>query len=141
MFNFKLLYKQLGNLFYAVAYADGKIDPHEKEVLTELVQFNWKHMENSADEFHTDAANFILFQFDYNEANLQNAEHAFRAFTAYVEAYGDNLNDYLKEKIFHSARRIAESVRRLNNEEVKMLVTLREVLHMQHPHNHSNYII
>ena len=67
MLTFDSLYKEIGNLFYAIAAIDGKINKNEKKMMTSLVVHSWRPLEKSTDEFGTDAANIILYQFDVNE--------------------------------------------------------------------------
>lgn len=128
MFSYTSLYKQLGNLFYAVASADDKISTAEKNVIVELVKYFWKHLEDSTDSFGTDAPNVILFQFDINEENHTLPEAAFRQFEQYFAAYASSINHYLREKIMNSARRIASSNRFTNHDEMKMLIRLKALL-------------
>jgi uncharacterized tellurite resistance protein B-like protein len=128
MFSYKDFYAALGNLFYAIAAADGKVQPHEKEQIEELVLYHWKHMEDSTDEFATDAANIILFQFDVNEANFREADEAYQAFAAFYSAYAGDINHYLREKIMSGARRVADSTRRINQPELHLLMKLKQLL-------------
>lgn len=128
MFSYTSLYKQLGNLFYAVASADGKIMSAEKEVIVELVKYFWKHLEDSTDVYGTDAANVILFQFDVNEENSTGSKEAFQQFEAFFAANSVGINHYLREKIMNSARRIASSSRFTNQDEMKLLIQLKSLL-------------
>jgi hypothetical protein len=128
MFSYTSLYKQLGNLFYAVATADEKISAAEKNVMSELVRYFWKHLEDSTDSYGTDAANIILFQFDVNEENCTASEEAFRQFEQFFTANTRSINHYLREKIMNSARRIASSSRFTNHDEMEMLLRLKSLL-------------
>lgn len=128
MFRYKDLYKELGNLLYAIAFTDGKISKPEKEKVIDLVQYNWRHLEDSTDQFLTDAANVILFQFDFNEENCTPTDDAYQSFADFYFINKDKINDYLKEKIMMSARSVAESTRRINDKELKTLMKLHELL-------------
>jgi hypothetical protein len=130
MFNYTSLYKQLGNLFYAVAKADERITSAEKNVLVELVRYFWKHLDDSTDSYGTDTANIILFQFDVNEENSITADQAFRRFEYFFIANGGSINHYLREKIMISARRIAAGSRYTNQDEMKMLLRLKSILNI-----------
>jgi len=128
MFSYTSLYKQLGNLFYAVAKADEQISSAEKNAMVELVRYLWKHLEDSTDSYGTDAANIILFQFDVNEENSTAPEKAFRQFERFFAANAGSINHYLREKIMNSARRIASSTRFTNHDEMEMLLRLKSLL-------------
>ncbi|MBS1921074.1 MAG: hypothetical protein JST17_12555 [Bacteroidetes bacterium] len=51
-------YKELGNLFYAIASADKKTSSLEKKKLDEEVQYAWRHYDHSTDRFGSDRAFF-----------------------------------------------------------------------------------
>ena len=64
-------YKELGKLLYAVAKADGKINPHEVEELKRIIKSELVPAEKETDEFGTDTAFYIEFEFDiYEEMDI-----------------------------------------------------------------------
>jgi uncharacterized tellurite resistance protein B-like protein len=128
MFSYSSLYKQLGNLWYAVAAADGQISKAEKKAIEALVCYSWKHLENSTDAFGTDAANIMLFQIDVNEEDHTLAEVAYQQFEEFFAANKRFINHYLRAKILNSARQVASSSRYTNHEEMKTLLRLKELL-------------
>jgi hypothetical protein len=128
MLYYKNLYTALGNLFYAIASADGKISKEEKQQLEELIQYFWKHVESSTDEFATDAANLIWFQFDYNQEEWESPAVAFENFADYFREAGADISPYLRDRIWSSARSIANSRRHINMYEEAMLVALKALL-------------
>lgn len=128
MLNYNELYTELGNLFYAMTMVDGKINPKEKTALQKLVNFSWEPMENSKDFFGTDAANIILFQFDVNEELGATAEDRFQSFAKFYLENAEDMNPFLRDKILHSARTIAESSYAINDTELEMIMRLRHLM-------------
>jgi len=137
MFAYRDLYKQLGNLFYAVAATDGRVGIHEKEALNDLVLYGWKHFTSLHDEFGEDMANMIFYQFDIDEEHLRSAESAYKAFEDFYDIHHSSFDEFLKEKIISSARRIAESSRSINSKEMKCVMRLRHLLLNKYPANDS----
>ena len=94
-------------------------------MITSLVNYNGKPVENSTDIFGTDASNIILFQFDVNEGMDAAAEEKFDSFVYFFEDNYSEIAPVLREKILYSARNIAETTRKINNAEFKILLKLR----------------
>lgn len=128
MLAYKNLYREVGNLFYAIAAIDGKISKNEKKMINSLVNYNWKPLEDSTDTFGTDAANFILFQFDVNEGMDAEPLEMFESFVTFYEENYSDITPELREKVMSSARNIAETTRKINNAEFKILMKLRYLL-------------
>ena len=121
-------YKELGNLFYAIAANDEKISRSEKKMINSLVMYGWRPVENSTDAYGTDAANIILFQFDVNEESGADANESFQSFVSFYEDNYQYINEELQEKILSNAKNIAESTRKINNAELPMLMKLRYLI-------------
>ena len=121
-------YKQLGNLFYAIAAADRKIRPEEKESLNEEIQYSWKHFEESHDRFGSDRAFVIQYEFDTMEESFENSEDAFTEFEMYFRDNEKDIDEATRKRIFNSARHIAESVRKINHPELDYLVRLKKLM-------------
>lgn len=118
----------MGNLFYAIAAADKKIRPEERKTLHDEILFAWKHHENSTDRFGSDRAFLIEFEFETLEDEAATAENAYHLFERYFKENEKDFDNSSRVKIFNSARHIAESVRRINHEELNYLVRLKELL-------------
>lgn len=121
-------YKELGNLFYAIAAADKKISEKERKALDEEVQFAWKHYDHSMDRFGSDRAYLIEFEFETMEDNDEPAESAFRSFQDFFNEYAEEFDAPTRHRIFNSARHIAEGMRKINQEELVYLVRLKKLL-------------
>ncbi len=69
-------YQQLGKLFYAVADSDNNIQQDEINKLKKVVREEWLPIEDSVDEFGTDAAYQIEIVFDWLlENNYDSKTH------------------------------------------------------------------
>jgi hypothetical protein len=128
MKNPNTFYKQLGNLFYAIAAADKKISPEERDSLHKEIQYGWKHFDESTDRFGSDRAFVIQYEFDTMEDAFESSEEAFRAFSDYFRENEKEFDSASRKRIFNSARHIAESVRRINTPELDYLVRLKQLL-------------
>jgi hypothetical protein len=130
MQNPRQLYKELGNLFYAIAAADKKIRPEEKRTVHDEIMYTWKHYENSLDRFGSDRAFLIEFEFETLEDESVSAETAFLLFETYFRKHETEFDSSSRIRIFNSARHIAESVRKINHDELHYLVRLKSLMHL-----------
>ncbi len=128
MQNPRELYRELGNLFYAIAAADKKIRPEEKKTLHDEILYAWKHHENSTDRFGSDRAFLIEFEFETLEDDAVSAENAYQLFETYYRGHEKEFDAASRMKIFNSARHIAECVRKINHEELNYLIRLKTLL-------------
>ena len=130
MQNPRQLYKELGNLFYAIAAADKNIRPEEKRTMHDEILYSWKHYDNSLDRFGSDRAFLIEFEFETLEDESVSAETAFRLFESFFKSHEKEIDSSSRIRIFNSARHIAESVRKINHEELHYLVRLKTLMHL-----------
>lgn len=130
MMNSRRFYKELGNLFYAIAAADKHISTKEKKVLDDEVQFAWKHYDKTTDRFGSDRAFLIEFEFETMEDIDEPAESAYQSFELFFKDYEKEIDDPTRTRIFNSARHIAEGVRKINQDELGYLVRLKKLLHV-----------
>lgn len=80
-------YTGLGFLFYSIAASDGRIAPVEEQRLKERIQEQWLPLENSRDEFGTDAGHYIGISFEYASAEGIDVTAAWDRF---VETYHEH---------------------------------------------------
>lgn len=128
MLNTSRFYTELGNLFYAIAAADKKIRPEEKKILHEEIQYGWKHYDPSTDRFGTDRAYTIEFEFETMEDIVETAGHAYESFVSFYRENERSFDEPTRQRIFNSARHIAESARKINASELGYLVDLKKLL-------------
>ena len=130
MVNSRRFYKELGNLFYAIAAADKNISEKEKKALDEEVQFAWKNYDHTTDRFGTDRAFLIEFEFETMEDIDEPAETAYQAFETFFNENKEQIDEHTRTRIFNSARHIAEGMRKINQEELEYLVRLKKLLNV-----------
>lgn len=118
----------MGNLFYAIAAADKKIRPEERNILHEEILYAWKHHDHSMDRFGSDRAFLIEFEFETMEDKFETAENAFLSFVRFFKENENEIDIANRIKIFNSARHIAESVRKINADELGYLLRLKEMM-------------
>lgn len=121
------LYEQLGNLFYSVAAADDKIRETEVDALKKIISDKWLNVEDSTDEFGTDAAHYIFITFDYNVAEIENAENRFNNFKAFYNEHKEMFSHKIKQLTTETAEAITKSFAGTNKEEYKQLDELFEL--------------
>jgi len=126
--NYQKIYEKLGYLFYAIAAADQHVKFSEEKKLRELVTQKWVPLENSTDEFNTDAAYYISIAFDYLLAEGVSAEEAFRVFQEYYTEHKSAFDQNLKKQITATAQAIAQAFARKNQQEQKLLAELSRLL-------------
>src|SRR5215470_2570880 len=100
-------YKELGNLFYAIAASDKKIGTEDKKKLDEEVQFAWRQYDHTTDRFGSERAFLIEFEFEAMEDQMASAKDAFRSFEDYFIENSKQIDISTRKKIFNSAKHIA----------------------------------
>lgn len=121
MKNYAEYYKQMGNLLYAMAAIDGHVAEKEMLELRRLVKEELVPHEFHIDEFGTDAAYTVEFQFDM----LQDADHgsdmAWESVSEYLERNATKLSDKDLELFNHAAERVADAFHGINRQEHELL--------------------
>lgn len=126
-------YKELGNLLYAIAKADGQINKKEIETLKSLVRSELKAFDKSTDEFGSDLAFFTEFEFEQEDDRTEKAEDAYESFITFVKANEERINDKLRQLAVRMANKIAEVFRDKNKPELIMLKKLKKDLGFHEP--------
>jgi hypothetical protein len=125
---FQNFYQELGKLLFAVAQADGTISKKELKALHESVLSDILPLEDSTDEFGTDAAFYVEMQFETLEVNNANPDECFQSFVDYVKEHHTAFNEELKQLVIKVSEKIANSYYGTNSKEQKLLNELREKL-------------
>jgi hypothetical protein len=121
------LYKELGRLFYSIAAADGTVHPEEKKTLEQIVQTNWKFLEDSKDDYGTDKAFLIDFAFDYEESEGFPG-NGYSSFENFYNQNKDKFNADIIRKILITAQSISDTYRNKNKDEKEALDKLSLLL-------------
>jgi hypothetical protein len=117
-------YQHLGELFYAIAKADNVVRAEEERVLKSIISKEWLALEDSEDEFHTDAAFQIEFVFDSLKESDTGAEQWFQEFRLFKESHEHLFTDKVKRLTIRTANAIASSFSGTNKSELDMLLRL-----------------
>ena len=125
---YREFYKELGNLLYAVAKADGTVNAKELEKLKSIVRTEIGEYEGSSDEFGTDLAFFTEFEFVFDEDRAESSMDAYNSFISFVKANEERIDIRLRMLAINLAIKIANAFRGKNKDEKDILKNLREDL-------------
>jgi hypothetical protein len=127
--NYQKIYEQLGYLFYALASADKHLRKKEFDILKKDIEKEWIPLEDSTDEFGTDAANYIYFTFDSLLDQDFPPRDAFASFKSYFEEHALAFDENIRKKIHKTALHMANAITHKNKTEEYFLRELRRLLH------------
>lgn len=128
MKNYEEYYKQMGNLLYSVAASDGSIAPKVWKELRRMVKEELVPQEHHNDEFGSDSAFAVEFQFDLLEGNDIPANQAWEELEEYLKHNAPLLPVADKERLMDGARKVAASFHGINKEEKSLLGKLEKLL-------------
>lgn len=86
MKNIKQYYKELGKMVYAVAVADGSIQPEEREKLHQFVLKEMANNEHSVDSSGMNQAFYVDFEFDAADEKHLASEEVIKSYTRFVHS-------------------------------------------------------
>ncbi|MCM4169343.1 hypothetical protein KCTC52924_00591 [Arenibacter antarcticus] len=124
----KEFYQCLGKLFYAIAMADKKIMPNEIDSLRKDVKRYWLAIDDSKDEFGTDAAFQIEIVFDWLQDQEKEGDEYFTEFMDFYEEHPNFFSPQIKKLIWKTADDIASSYAHKNKSELILLNKLKITL-------------
>lgn len=119
-----LFYQKLGELFYAIAASDKVVRETEYKALTQLVEEEWKSMDDYEDQFKTDAAYQISIVFEWFDYERMDADDCFDSFREYFKDYKDLFSEKRKKLILKTVHKIADAFNGTNKSELIMLTKL-----------------
>ncbi len=125
---YKKLYKNIGVLLYAIAKADGQIQDKEIKTIHRIVVEDLVPLEESVDNFGTDAAFFAEFEFEILQDRNIRAQKAFDRFIAFAKENQKNLSPELRALIVKSVEKVAAAYRGTNKAESEMIESLKKHL-------------
>lgn len=126
--NYQRIYEKLGYLFYAVAAMDHHVAPGEADTLRDTVKKIWVPIEDSTDEYGTDAAYYIDISFEYLLNEGTDPEEAFQEFERYYSEHSAVFSKAIKDKIRATAKAITHAFKGRNKKESAALKRLAAVL-------------
>jgi len=119
----KILYQQIGKIFYAIAFSDGHVRIEEMIELEEILQQYWKTDSNEQN------IRIIFKSFKDHLLEEADAETCFNEFIKYKKEQPEKFTDSLKTLILKSAHGIATSFSNKNKSELiflgKLSINLR----------------
>tara|TARA_B100000780_G_scaffold274575_1_gene239799 strand:+ start:160 stop:561 length:402 start_codon:yes stop_codon:yes gene_type:complete len=122
---YKNFYIELGNLLYAVAKIDGKIQDKELRKIHEGVAKELVPNEATTDEFGTDSAYYVEMQFETMQEEGADPEDCFTSFIAYIEDHHSAFDDRLKNATILLADSVADAFKGTNKKEQEILMRLK----------------
>lgn len=125
---YKKLYKNIGVLLYAIAKADGQIQDKEIKAIHQIVVEDLAPLEESVDNFGTDAAFFAEFEFEILQDHDIGAQKAFDRFVAFAKENQKNLSPELRALIVKIVEKVAAAYRGINKAEAEMIESLKKHL-------------
>ncbi|HRH68150.1 MAG TPA: hypothetical protein PLB89_01455 [Flavobacteriales bacterium] len=120
-------YASLGHLFYSIAAGDGKVRQEEVARLKQLIKEQWLPLEDSRDEFGTDAAHYIDISFDHAHAQAMDAAAAFARFKEAYKADPSRFDAGFRRMIYQTAAAIASAFAGNNKAELGRLAQLEQL--------------
>ena len=123
-------YKELGKLLYAVAKADGKINPHEVQELKRIIKSELVPAEKETDKFGTDAAFYTEFEFEAYEDMDIDADLAYDSFISFVKEHNNYVTLEMREQAFYLATIISDAFKGKNTAEKNIIKRLRKDLQL-----------
>ena len=121
-------YRQMGNLLYCIAASDGHIAPKEWKELRRLVKQDLTPVEDSVDDFGTDQAFEVEFQFDMLEGNSVPVEQAWEEFSDYLATNAPRLPEADRLRFQTCAEKVAAAFHGISKVESEMLSRLKKQL-------------
>ncbi len=128
MKNYQEYYKQMGNLMYCMAAADGKIAAKEWTELRRIVREELVPSETHKDDFGSDAAFAVEFQFDVLDGNGVSYEQAWEELEEYLKHNASLLPAQDNKRLYLAAEKVASSFHGVSKTENRVLDQLRKLL-------------
>lgn len=121
-------YQLMGRVFFAVAQADKRIEPEEVAALKQIVKDAWLEVDDTTDEFDTDAAFQIEIVFDYLLNNDVIENDVLDDLKEFKSVHPSIFTHRMIELIMETAFKIASSFARRNKSELVFISRLKLLL-------------
>ena len=117
-------YQNIAKLFYAIAAADKVVHTEEFKTLKECVSSEWLAVDDTEDEYKSDAAFQIEIVFDWLAEEQPDAETCFNEFIAYKNEHKYFFTQEMNSLILKTAAMITSAFSGQNKSELIMLSKL-----------------
>lgn len=124
--NYKQFYKELGQLLYAIAYSDGKVNREEVEELREYVLKELAPFEPESDSSGMNLAFYTQFEFEDIAEKHSPASIVFWSFLQYLKSNSANINEELKTLIIDAVEKVAKAYEKTSKLELEMINLLNK---------------
>jgi hypothetical protein len=131
MKNYQEYYRQMGNLMYCMAAVDGRIAPKEWTELKRIVREELVPAENHQDDFGSDAAFAVEFQFDILEGNDVSFDQAWEELEEYLGHNATLLPSADNQRLYLAAEKVAACFHGISKSENQILAKLKGLLKHQ----------
>ena len=121
-------YQHLGELFFAIAKSDGQVRPEEEIRLLTLIDEKWAGLDDSEDEFHSNAAYQMESVFQNLFEEFADAESAYSDFKIFKREHEHLFTPDVNKLVLETANAIASAFHGKNKSELAMLVKLELLL-------------
>jgi hypothetical protein len=128
MKNHQEYYRQMGNLMYCIASADGKISGKEWTELRRIVREELVPKETHKDAFGSDAAFAVEFQFDVLKGNDVSYSQAWEELEEYLKHNATLLPAEDNKRLYAAAEQVASAFHGISKSEHSVLSSLRKLL-------------
>jgi hypothetical protein len=128
MKNYQEYYRQMGNLMYCMASVDGNIAVKEWKELRRLVREELVPAEKHEDDFGSDAAFAVEFQFDVLEGNNIGFAESWEEVESYLKHNAELLPEKDRHRMRDAAGKVAAAFHGISKTENKLLDKLKTLL-------------
>lgn len=122
-------YQHLGKLFYSLAAADNVIREEEIAQLKKVMHSDWLALDDSIDQFGTDAAFQIEVVFDWLvQIDWRNDDQFLTEFKLFKQEHKNLFTDAVNKLILKTAFAIAHSFSGKNKSEMVLISQIERIL-------------
>ncbi len=122
---------ETGRLFYAIAMADGEVQPSEHKLILEMIRRNLKELESSSDAFGTANAYYTEFEIERLIDFKVEPPEAFNSFIDFATENLPEISPELRFQLVQMAENVAESWNGVVHSEHDLLVRLKKTLKVE----------
>lgn len=124
-------YQLLGKVFYEAAHVDGNLRDEEQKRLKEVVKTDWVILEDSVDQYGSDAAFQIEFMFDILFETAPKMPHILEELDLFRQKHPELFTPEMNRRIVGTAGKITACVNGKNKQELVFLSQLESLLKNQ----------
>lgn len=120
-----VFYQKIGNLFFAIAMADGAVHMKEIDRLKSFIREKWLPLDEIEDEYGTDSAFQIEIVFDWLLEYEKNSSECYKVFEDFYKEHPKIFTANVKSLVFDTSYAIANAFSGKNKSELVILGKLQ----------------